>query len=296
MIKKIFILFLFLGFGATIIAQDQIAEDNTDSSLFYCFNFKKPSTKLDCYQNQVNKKIMSELNGNLSSLNISTKDTILVSYRIMITENGSNKLTELEIMNPTAAKIVESLLSNLEDVPPFENEEGERYTVSYESERRYYLNKKGELDDKESSKDVSLMGPADVPFATIENVPIYPGCNGDNNLELKYCMSKKVQEFVSRNFNMKLLETLNLPPKRYRIAVQFKIDREGNVVDVRSRADRDELELEAIRVVSSLPKMKPGIQRGKEVGVLYALPIIFEVEPPARDQRKAKRAKKKNKL
>jgi protein TonB len=38
------------------------------------------------------------------------------------------------------------------------------------------------------------------------------------------------------------------------------------------------LEKEAIKVVSSLPKMIPGKQRGKAVGVLYSLPILFQVE------------------
>jgi protein TonB len=135
---------------------------------------------------------------------------------------------------------------------------------------------------------------ADVPFATIENVPVYPGCLGTDNLALKKCMSENISRVVSENFDMKLVKSLDLKPKRYRIAVQFKIDKQGNVVNVRSRADREELEAEAIRVVSLLPQMKPGKQRGKEVGVLYALPIIFEVEPSAKEERRMKRKKTRN--
>ena len=119
---------------------------------------------------------------------------------------------------------------------------------------------------------------ADVPFAVIENVPIYPGCeNEPNNDAKKACMSEKVQKFVQKKFNTELANDLGLEG-RQRISVQLKIDKNGNVVDVRARPPHPPLEQEAIEVVKSLPKMVPGKQRGKPVGVLYALPILFQVE------------------
>jgi predicted RND superfamily exporter protein len=43
---------------------------------------------------------------------------------------------------------------------------------------------------------------ADVPFAVIENVPIYPGCESmKNNDQRKKCMSEKIDEFVRKKFN-----------------------------------------------------------------------------------------------
>jgi protein TonB len=134
---------------------------------------------------------------------------------------------------------------------------------------------------------------ADVPYAVIENVPVYPGCDGNTNAALKKCMSDKIAEFVNLHFNMKMIESLNLPPKIYRTAVQFKIDKKGQVVNVRARAAHPEIEKEAIRVVGNLPQMKPGKQRGEAVGVLYSLPIIFKVEPPKRDKKSRKKQKAK---
>lgn len=131
---------------------------------------------------------------------------------------------------------------------------------------------------------------ADVPFATIDQVPIYPGCTGENNETLKKCTAGKIQEYVSANFNIKLAESLNLTPGRKRMAVQFKIDKEGKVVEVKARAPHPKLEEEAIRVVLSIPQMEAGIQRGKKVNVLYALPIMFEIAPPKRE-RKMKKTK-----
>ena len=117
----------------------------------------------------------------------------------------------------------------------------------------------------------------DVPFALIEQVPVFPGCeNLTSNDEKKKCMSDKIQEFVNKNFNAGLGKELNLSG-RNRIIVQFKIDKQGNIVDVRSRAPHPDLEVEAERVINSLPSMEPGKQGGVEVGVMYSLPIVFQV-------------------
>ena len=119
---------------------------------------------------------------------------------------------------------------------------------------------------------------ADVPFAVIENVPVYPGCEKKKgNAEKKKCMSEKIMKFVQKKFNTELAGDLGLEG-RQRISVQFKIDKNGNVVGVRARAPHPKLEQEAVKVVKALPKMIPGKQRGKAVGVLYSLPILFQVE------------------
>jgi protein TonB len=116
-----------------------------------------------------------------------------------------------------------------------------------------------------------------VPFAVIENVPIYPGCEDQpNNEGKKKCMSIKVKEFIQANFNTELAADLGLEGTQ-KIFVTFKIDKTGRVAGIRSRAPHPKLEEEAARVVNSLPRMIPGKQRGSPVGVLYALPIMFQV-------------------
>ena len=118
---------------------------------------------------------------------------------------------------------------------------------------------------------------ADVPFAVIDQVPIFPGCeNLGSNEEQKKCMSEKISEYVNKNFNTGLGNELGLTGIN-RIIVQFKIDKTGNVVEARARAPHPALEEEAIRVINSIPEMQPGKQRGEEVGVMYSLPIVFQV-------------------
>ncbi|WP_081997682.1 energy transducer TonB [Wocania ichthyoenteri] len=130
----------------------------------------------------------------------------------------------------------------------------------------------GEKKDKNTSEE-----DVEVPFAVIENVPVYPGCEDlVTNAEKKACMSEKLSKFVIENFNTKLANNLGLSG-RQRINVIFKISKEGYITGIRSRAPHPALETEAVRVISSLPKMKPGVQKGKAVTVPYSLPIIFEV-------------------
>ncbi|RMA65686.1 energy transducer TonB [Ulvibacter antarcticus] len=119
---------------------------------------------------------------------------------------------------------------------------------------------------------------ADVPFAVIENVPIYPGCEVmEGNEARKKCLSNKVEQYVASAFNTNLADELGLEGKQ-RIYVKFTINKNGDIVDVQARAPHPKLEAEAVKVVRGLPKMVPGKQRGVPVGVSYSLPIIFQIE------------------
>jgi hypothetical protein len=117
----------------------------------------------------------------------------------------------------------------------------------------------------------------EVSFSTVENVPIFPGCDKGDNAERRKCMSQKITKFVQKEFNVNIARNLGLYG-RQRISVIFKINKKGNVVGVRARAPHPNLKKEAIRVVNMIPKMKPGMQLGKAVIVPYSLPIIFQVQ------------------
>jgi len=118
----------------------------------------------------------------------------------------------------------------------------------------------------------------DVAFVVIENVPIYPGCKG-NNSELRACFSDQITKFVAEKFNVELASELGLTPGSIqKIFVVFKIDKNGYITDINARAPHKKLQEEAIRVIDLLPKMTPGMQRGRPVGVKYGLPIVFKVE------------------
>jgi protein TonB len=116
----------------------------------------------------------------------------------------------------------------------------------------------------------------DVSFRVIEDAPIFPGCKG-NKAAVKKCFSSSVNKFVAKKFNTELAQELGLSPGKKRISVQFTVGKSGQIQDIRVRAPHKRLEKEARRVVGLLPKITPGKQRGKPVGVKFTLPIVFEV-------------------
>jgi hypothetical protein len=132
-------------------------------------------------------------------------------------------------------------------------------------------------DDDVPVLNVITGNKVEIPISVIENVPIFPGCDKGNNTERRMCMSRKIQKFVKKEFNTDLAGELLLSGTQ-RISVIFKIDKNGDVVDVRARAPHPRLVKEAIRVVNLLPKMKPGKQKGKAVVVTYSMPIQFFVQ------------------
>ena len=118
----------------------------------------------------------------------------------------------------------------------------------------------------------------EVPFRRIEEVPLFPGCEGlDTNDERKACMSSKINKIVYRKFNTSLGEELGLRGIN-RIYVQFTVDKGGYITKIKTRGPHAKLEKEAERVIKSLPQMQPGKQRSMPVGVVYNLPITFKIE------------------
>ena len=73
-----------------------------------------------------------------------------------------------------------------------------------------------------------------------------------------------------------------------RVIVQFVVGKDGSVSDIHTvRGVSPELDAEAIRVVSMMPKWIPGKQRGKAVAVKYTMPIMFRLktpEPPKKEE------------
>ena len=63
------------------------------------------------------------------------------------------------------------------------------------------------------------------------------------------------------------------------VTVQFVVNRDGSIVDTKVLRGVDPyLDKEAIRVISSMPKWKPGMQRGKAVRVKYTVPVMFRLQ------------------
>lgn len=63
------------------------------------------------------------------------------------------------------------------------------------------------------------------------------------------------------------------------VYVQFVVEKDGSISDVKVlRGIGGGCDEEAVRVVKSMPKWKPGKQRGQPVRVYYTLPIDFKIK------------------
>ena len=122
-----------------------------------------------------------------------------------------------------------------------------------------------EIEDTESDEDEIIEieeEDDDEFFMVVENMPEFPG--GDLGL-MKYIQKNVKYPPIAKEYNI-----------TGKVYVQFIVDKSGTVTNVKGVRGVDKnLDAEAVRVVKSLPKYKPGKQRGKPVRVMFTIPINF---------------------
>jgi len=116
----------------------------------------------------------------------------------------------------------------------------------------------------------------DVPFAIIEDVPLFPGCERVKKSKRRKCFQEKMARHISKNFRYpEIAQEMGIQGRVY---VQFVIDKDGSITGIRTRGPDKNLEKEANRIIAKLPKMTPGKQRGRPVRVPFSIPITFRLQ------------------
>ncbi len=113
---------------------------------------------------------------------------------------------------------------------------------------------------------------------TVQEVPIYPGCEKGDRAAKKTCFEKKIARFINRKFNTELGQQLGLAAGTKKIFIQFMITKSGEIEIIGAKAAHARLEKEGKRVVNLLPKMIPGKENGAPVNVQYMIPIAFSIQ------------------
>ena len=118
----------------------------------------------------------------------------------------------------------------------------------------------------------------EVPFAVIEDVPVFPGCEGVAKNKRLDCFMEQMAKHIKKN--QQYPERAMEDGIQGRVSVLFVIDKDGGISNVQVRGPKggELLEKEAKRVIEKLPKFKPGMQRGKPVKVKYSQPITFKLQ------------------
>lgn len=235
--------------------------------------------KSDCLNMNLKKHVVENFNMNISKkLGLTPgKKKIWVVFRI--DKNGYVSDVNARAPHPKLKAETIRVINTIPKMKPGRHggkAVGMKYTLPIS------FNIEGNIENTTALKKIEILKnnknvATDVPFSIIENVPVYPGCVGTRE-EKAACLNKSIQKFVVKNFNLNLSKRLGLSKGSKKIWIVFRIDKKGNVVDAKARAPHPILKEEAERVASLLPKMKPGKQRGKTVGMKYTLPISFSVK------------------
>lgn len=102
-------------------------------------------------------------------------------------------------------------------------------------------------------------------FEVVEQMPDFPGG------------MPALMQFLSKNIKYPTIAQEN--GTQGRVIVQFVVNKDGSIVDPRVVKSVDPyLDKEALRVIGTMPKWKPGMQRGKPVRVKYTVPVMFRLQ------------------
>ena len=116
----------------------------------------------------------------------------------------------------------------------------------------------------------------DVPFAVIEDVPIFPGCESVAKSQRRACFQEQMNKHIRKNFRYPdIAQEMGIQGRVY---VNFIISKDGTITNIRMRGPDKNLENEAARIIGRLPQMTPGRQRGRPVRVPFSIPITFRLQ------------------
>ena len=103
-------------------------------------------------------------------------------------------------------------------------------------------------------------------FEVVEEMPEFP--NGGQ---------AGLMQYLAKNIKYPTIAQEN--GTQGRVTCQFVVNKDGSIVDAKVIRGVDPyLDKEAIRVINSMPKWKPGKQRGKPVRVKYTVPVMFRLQ------------------
>jgi len=103
-------------------------------------------------------------------------------------------------------------------------------------------------------------------FEVAEEMPEFPG--GGMSALMSYLKD-----------NMRYPASAKEKGTQGRVTVQFVVDKDGSIKEPKllRSVDKD-MDAEALRLISNMPKWKPGRQKGQPVAVKYTVPVMFSLD------------------
>ena len=164
----------------------------------------------------------------------------------------------------------ERIISRLPKMQPGQHK-GQKVQVAFSIPITFKLNANR---SKEATPQKDYDNESYVPFAVIDEVPVFPGC--EDAEDKRACFNQNLQKHISKNFQYPI--AAQEKGIQGMVNVIFTIGADGVVKNLRMRGPDRLLEDEAKRMIDLLPQMIPGKQKGKKVDVPYSIPISFRLE------------------
>lgn len=135
---------------------------------------------------------------------------------------------------------------------------------------------------KQRGKEVRVSYTLPINFAL--SAPDAPQTTNSDHMEDVFVVVEQMPEFSQGDVKLWLSKNIKYPlialenGIKGKVYIQFIVEKDGSLTNMKvARGVDAALDKEAVRVISTMPKWKPGKQRGKAVRVSYTLPVVFEL-------------------
>ncbi len=195
----------------------------------------------------------------------STKDVMVVDETDQVQDVIAEE--EIEITRqentpppppPPAAPAVAEVLTVVEDDVELADVEiaSSEDDASAAQQETYVAPVVEEEEEEESAQQI---------FTVVEKQPEFPGGMSE------------LMKFLAKSIKYPVIAQEN--GIQGRVVCSFVVNRDGSIVDIQVMRGVDpSLDKEAVRVIGTMPKWKPGEQRGKPVRVRFILPVQFRLQ------------------
>jgi periplasmic protein TonB len=151
--------------------------------------------------------------------------------------------------------------------PVVSADSSENLTALLPTEQLIEDTKNGQINDSAvyTSQPDPIIPPAKDPFIVVEEMPQFPGGNDE------------LMKFIAENISYP--EDAIINNIQGRVILKFVVNADGSIdrIEVLRGIDSS-LDNEAVRVIKTLPKFRPGKQGGVPVPVWFSLPVLFKLQ------------------
>ncbi|MEO1013175.1 MAG: energy transducer TonB [Bacteroidota bacterium] len=200
------------------------------------------------------------------------QDTIVASLRVIFEDDGRVRESEFSVYHgkklmDASKKAIRTLMSNL-PVVDIQNRKPDPIESTHVFHFKYSFDR-----NKGNPKLYSTPGKRSYKGGIVEEIPAFPSCKGLPQKEARACFQNMMKKHISHHFRY--------PEEALKRGISgivhttMIINKKGEFTKIRVKGDYRILELEALRILSLLPRIFPGLQNGKPVSIPYSIPITF---------------------